>query len=173
MSAAARRFGPRAGCAALVLVFLALCAGCRSTPVARDFTLLRARFFLEAVGTAGGTPVRLPQSGVGLELNPKPVLTEGDIVNVELVQVDLGRCLMFQLTPSALRDFYRLTGSHQGRRLVLLVNDVALGARRIDGAIANGVLYIFVEAPDAELPELAANLKKSALAWQEELRRKG
>ena len=34
--------------------------------------------------------------------------------------MELGKCLMFQLTPAAARDFYRLTGSHQGRRLVLV-----------------------------------------------------
>ena len=37
----------------------------------------------------------LPQSGVSLSVNSKPVITEGDIVNVELVQVDLGKCLLF------------------------------------------------------------------------------
>ena len=133
---------------------------------------MSARFFLES-SSGDGTPVMLPQSGVRLTVNSKPVITEGDIVNVELVQVDLGKCLLVQLTPSATRDFYRMSVSHQGRRLVLLVNDNPLGARRIDGAITNGVVYVFVEIPESDLPVLVDNLKKSSVAMQRELARKG
>jgi hypothetical protein len=63
--------------------------------------------------------------------------------------------------------------THQGRRLVLLVNGEPLGARRIDGAITNGVVYIFVEMPELELPMFVENLKKSSVAMQRELARKG
>jgi hypothetical protein len=146
--------------------------GCQSASKPKDYTPMSARFFLES-SSGDGTPVMLPQSGVRLTVNSKPVITEGDIVNVELVQVDLGKCLLVQLTPSATRDFYRMSVSHQGRRLVLLVNDNPLGARRIDGAITNGVVYVFVEIPDSELPVLVDNLKKSSVAMQRELARKG
>jgi hypothetical protein len=157
------------------LVFLLLAAsvlvsGC-ATKAPRDYTPTLARFFLEAAGTAG-TPVVLPQSGVHMTVNPTPVLTEGDIVNAELVQVDLGKCLMFQLSPAATRDFYRLSVTHQGRRLVLAVNGSPIGARRIDGAIANGAVFVFVEMPDTELPKLVENLKKSSAALQREIARK-
>jgi preprotein translocase subunit SecD len=92
---------------------------------------------------------------------------------VELVQVDLGKCLLFQLSTSAVRDFYRMTVTHQGRRLVMVLDGEAVGARRIDGPITNGVLYVFVERPEAELPALVENLKKSSVAIQRELARKG
>jgi hypothetical protein len=151
---------------------LLMLAGCGSVGRPKDYTTTWGRFFLEASGGAAGTPLGLPRSGVNLTVNAKPVLTEGDIVNVELVQVELGKCLLFQLTPSAARDFYRLTGSHQGRRLVLVVNDQAIGARRIDGVITDGLVYIFVELPDEDLPQLVQNLKKSSVALQQELRRK-
>ena len=147
-------------------------SGCQSTSKPKDYTPVSARFFLESAN-GDGTPVALPQSGVRLTVNSKPVITEGDIVNVELVQVDLGKCLLLQLTPPATRDFYRLSVTHQGRRLVLLVDGVPLGARRIDGAITNGVVYVFVELPEAELPRLVDNLKKSSVAMQRELARKG
>ena len=149
-----------------------LVSGCQSGAEPRDYTALLARIFLEAAN-ADGTPVTLPQSGVRLSVNSKPVITEGDIVNVELVQVDLGKCLLIQLTPSATRDFYRLSVTHQGRRLVLTVNGDALGARRLDGVITNGVIYVFVEVPETELPALVNNLKKSSVAMQRELARKG
>lgn len=147
-------------------------SGCQSSSAPKDHTTMSARFFLEAANN-DGTPLTLPQSGVRLSVNSKPVITEGDIVNVELVQVDLGKCLLVQLTPSATRDFYRLSVAHQGRRLALVVNGKALGARRIDGVITNGVIYVFVELPDGELPKLVDNLKKSSVAMQRELARKG
>jgi hypothetical protein len=152
---------------------VAMLAGCQSADSAKEKPTLLPRFFLEAGTDVAGTPLVLPHSGVNIRVNSKPVITEGDVLDAELVQVDLGKCLMFRLTPSALRDFYRLSGSHQGRRLVLVVNDNPLGARRIDGAIADGVIFIFVEMNDELLPEFVAKLKQSAAATQKELRRKG
>src|SRR3954466_15734457 len=136
-----------AACGAVILIG----AGCQSTKAPRDYTPVQARFFLEAA-SGDGTPIALPQSEVRITVNSKPVLTEGDVVNAEVVQVDLGKCLFFQLTPTATRDFYRMTVTHQGRRLVLLINGAPIGARRIDGAITNGGIFVFVELPDSELP---------------------
>jgi hypothetical protein len=149
-----------------------LLSGCGTTSAPRDYKPTMARFYLESAQEAG-TPITLPKSRVTVVVNMKPVFTEGDLVNVELIQVDLGKCLMFQLTPSASRDFYRLSGSHQGRRVVLMVDDAPLGARRIDGAIADGAIFIFVELADEALPVLVDNLKKSFAATQKEIAKKG
>ena len=158
--------------ALLAMGIAGLFAGCSSTPPPQDYTSVVARFFLESA-SGDGTPLTLPQSGVRVPVNPKPVIAEGDILNVELVQVDLGKCLLFQLSTSAIRDFYRMTVTHQGRRLVLVLDGEAVGARRIDGPITNGVLYMFVERPEGDLPALVQNLKKSSTAIQRELARKG
>ena len=56
---------------------------------------------------------------------------------------------------------------------MLTVNGDTLGARRLDGVITNGVIYVFVEVPESELPALVNNLKKSSVAMQRELARKG
>ncbi len=155
---------------AVACALAALLGGCASkAPL--DYKPTLARFFLESANEGDGTPLMLPRSGVRLAVNSKPVLTEGDYTNVEIVQVDLGKCLFFQLSPSATRDFYRMSVSHQGRRLALVVNDVTLGARRIDGAITNGVIFVFAEVPDEDLPELVRNLKKTSAALQKELAR--
>ncbi len=154
----------------ILLGFLLTLAGCQS-PTSVDHTLTVARFFLEeaAARTVSAT---LPQSGVRVMIGPKPVLTEGDIVNVELMQVELGKCLMFQLTPAAARDLYRISGSNQGRRLVLFVNDVAVGARRMEGPLAEGRVFVFVEMADAALPDLVENIKKTSVALQRAAARK-
>jgi len=147
-------------------------AGCQGTKPPTDYRPTQARFFLES-SSNDGTPVTLPRSGVRLIVNSKPVLTEGDIVNVEVVQVELGKCLLFQLTPTATRDFYRMSVSHQGRRIVLVLDGNAVGARRIDGPITNGALFVFAEVPDTALPALVDDLKKTSVALQRELARKG
>lgn len=146
-------------------------AGCNTASKPRDQAPMAVRFHLENAG-GDGVPFALPQSGVVLAVNQRPVLTEGDVANVELVQVDLGRCVMFQLTPAATRDFYRLSVTHQGRRLALLIDGVPAGARRIDGAIADGVVFMFLERPDEALPALVDNLRKNASAVQREIARK-
>ncbi len=153
----------------LLGMFLAL-VGCQS-PTRVDYVPTVARFFLEEAD-ARTVSVTLPQSGVRVMLGPKPVLTESDIVNVELMQVELGKCLMFQLTPAATRDLYRISGSNQGRRLVLFLNDVALGARRMEGPLAEGRVFVFVEVADTALPALVENLKKTSAAMQRAAARK-
>lgn len=153
----------------LLLLTLAF-TGCQSA-VKVDYTPTLARFFLEEAD-ARTLSVTLPQSGVRVMIGPKPMFTEGDIVNVELMQVELGKCLMFQLTPAAARDLYRISGSNQGRRLVLFLNDVPMAARRMEGPLAEGSIFVFVEVPDAALPALVENLKKTSAAVQRAAARK-
>ena len=154
------------------LVWAATVAGCGSINAPpRDFSPVLARFFLESTDSGASTVV-LPVSGVRVAIGDKPVFTEGDIVAVEIAQVELGRCLAFQLTPSAARDLYRLSGANQGRRLVLMVNDVALGARRLEAPLSEGVLFVFAEVTDAELAVIAVNLKKTSAELQRTIARK-
>jgi hypothetical protein len=156
------------GAAAAALIF----AGCHSLgEPARDYTPTLARFFLET-NEPNAAGVELPISGVRVAIGAMPVFTEGDIADVDLMQVELGRCLMFQLTPSAARDLYRLTGASQGRRLVLMLNQVPVGARRIDAPLADGRVFIFVEVSDAALPVLVTNLKKTTAELQRAIARK-
>lgn len=150
--------------AILVLVLGGLAApGCRSTAETPPaYAPLVARFFLEARPSEVAVPVTLPRSGVVVGISPKPVLVEYDLVNAEVVQVELGRCLMVQLTPAAARDLYRLSVSAVGRRLVLALNDEPLGARRIEGALSDGMVLIFLEVPDERLPEIVERLRRTS-----------
>lgn len=144
---------------------LLVAAACSTTPKAGEPPKL-ARFFLESASGQGATAV-LPQSEATIVVSIKPVLTEFDVTGVEIAEVEMGKCLLFQLTPAAARDLYRLSASNQGRRIVLIVDGQALGARRIDRPIEEGVLLIFVETADSALPALQSALRKTA----EELQR--
>jgi hypothetical protein len=143
------------------------CAGCETGAGGRrEDGAVSARFYLESTRDGAGNAT-LPRSDVTISILPKPVITEFDVVSVEIAEVELGRCLKFQLTPAASRDLYRLTASRLGRRLVLFLNGQAVGARRIDEPIEDGALLIFVERPDEALPALVENLHARLAILQE------
>lgn len=147
----------------LVAFGFAMC-GCSTPPGVSDEPV-SARFFLETSNRAG-TEIILPQSEAAITVDVKPVFTEFDVVRVDVAEVELGKCLQFQLTPAASRDLYRLSAANQGQRLVLMVKGKAMGARRIDGPLGGGVLLMFIEMPDDELPALQTGLNKTAVELQ-------
>ena len=150
------------------LLFL---TGCQTTKKI-DFDPVVARFYMEMNPSEGyNQPVRLPVSGISLAVHPDPVLSETDLVNVDLVKVDLGLCLSFDLDNSAGRDLYRLTVNNQGRRLVLSLNNAPVGIRMIDQPFSTGNILIFVELPDEDLEELVINLKKTTAEVQKALQK--
>jgi len=144
----------------VVLCAALLVAGCATAPVAEGPGSL-ARFHLESA-EATGIRVTLPRSGSSIAVAEKPVLTEYDIVGIDIAQVSMGKCLLFRLTPAAARDLRKMTQANPGQRLVLRVDERACGARRIDETIDDGRLFIFVERPDEELPALQRALEKTA-----------
>ncbi len=148
---------------ALVWLTFALLAltgcGSPSSPKPTPLAPLVARFYLETQTDETGVAVQLPQSGVRINVAPKPVFSEYDILNAEVARVELGLCLLVQLTPAATRDLYRWSVPAQGRRLVLSLDEVCLGVHRIERAMADGVVPIFLEVPDEQLPGIVARLK--------------
>ena len=150
----------------IVLLGLVLCAlsGCTTShpPKSAGRTPLTVRFYLETNPGEAAVTVQLPQSGVSLGVAPKPVFSEFDITNAEVARVDLGLCVLVQLTPAAKRDLYRLSVPAQGRRLVVSLNDVFLGVHRIAHAMADGVVPVFLEVPDEQLPGIVAQIKSAS-----------
>jgi hypothetical protein len=141
-----------------VLALAMLLASCHHLAPLAPAVTTHVRFYLESLEPGAQTET-LPQSGVQIGVRSQPLLTEADVKNVEIGQLDLGQCLLFQLTPDASAALNRVAIASRGRRLVLTVNDVALGAKRIDAPIGANPLAVFVEVPDAYLPRLLAMLK--------------
>lgn len=112
-------------------------------------------------GGLGGEVVQLPVSGTRIALQKEPLVNEFDIANVDLVKVDMGLALLIQTNERGARALYRGTVSNMGGRIVLTVNNNAIGARRIDGAIQNGNFYTFVEVDDEELGQLVLDMKET------------
>lgn len=148
-----------------LLAVIAGLAGCGSPggqpPVVSPMV---ARFYLETKPGETAVTVELPQSGVRVGVAPKPVFSEYDIANAELARVELGLCVLVQFTPAAARDLYRLSVPAQGRRLVLSLDGACLGVHRIDHALADGVVPVFLEVPDGKLPGVVQQLKLAAAA---------
>ena len=139
-----------------------LLPSCVSKSKTPDYQPLVARFFLEARPGETGVPLQLPVSGVSITVGAKPLFVEYDILNAELAKVDLGPCLLLQLTPAATRDLYRLSVASVGRQLVLVLNDAPVGVHRIEQAMTDGTVLVFVEGPDAALPALVERLRQTS-----------
>ncbi len=151
-------------------VFL-LQIGCSTTKgVGFDYERTLARFVIEQDARESYAKiVELPVSKARIPIQPRASLSEFDIVNVEVAQLELGQCLLFSLTRSAAMDFYRISAQNIGKRIVLLLNGQPIGVRRIDGPIAEGTLYIFLETPDSNLEQIATNLKGTSIEIQKKL----
>jgi hypothetical protein len=145
-----------------VLLAILFVSGCQTADDSPLDQPLIARFFMEVRPGTPGMAVQLPVSKVLINVNPKPVLVEHDIANVEFAKVDLGWCLYFQFHSAAARDLYRLSVANTGGRLVLTLNDTPIGARVIEGPFADGNMLIFVELPNDQLPPIAERLKRTA-----------
>jgi hypothetical protein len=159
----------RTGSIFFALLVVAGVMGC-STVSSPDERATMARFHLES-REAIGPRTRLPQSETEITIAAKPVFTEFDLTSVAIVETELGNCLSFQLTAAAARDLHRLSLVNVGQRLVLTVDGEAMGARRIEQPIDDGVLLVFIEMPDDQLPALKAALLKTAEDYQRSARK--
>lgn len=155
---------------ATACVSLLFSIGCRKDD---DFDNMKVpRLMLETrgvnYGNLTGEEVTLPKSGTRISLEKDPVVSEFEIINVDLVKVDLGLALLIQVSEKGGRGLYRASVTHNGSRVILMINGIPVGARRLDGAISDGKLYTFVELPDDELEELVIDMNKTIMKIQSE-----
>ena len=136
------------------------------------------RFYVQSssAGKVGvwAKQVTMPRSGLSYHTEPKPIITEVDVTNVQVVRVDSGElALLFSLNEYGTRVLYRRSVTDNGRRLILVVNGEPIGVRQFDGAISDGQLYTFTELPDDELIALATSLHKNSSTVQNKIRMEG
>lgn len=136
-------------------------SACNTTGVGFDYETKVARFVVET--EQQGAVISMPVSGARIRVNPRAVLSEYDIVNVAVADLELGPCLQFTLTRQASMALYRTSVNNLGKLLVLLVNGKPLGLRRMERPISNGIIHMFVEVPDADLPDLAKDLRGTSI----------
>ena len=147
-----------------VLLCLAALSGCR-TFQRDDFPRQVARLYVETsemYPERFRTSVTLPYSESTIQIDPRVQIAEWDIDDVQVFEAELGPAIALFLTTDAARDIRMLTYSNRGRRLVLLVNEVPVGAKMIDRGIEDGIVSLYLEVPDEELEDLATNIKKTS-----------
>lgn len=143
----------------VALLLLAL-GGCRMMP--RGAAPQRFQFHLEA--SSATRPDHqfvavLPVSGARIAVSRLPVLDQGDVLQVDEAEVAMGPCLRLLLRPMAARALYQISVEHRGQRLVLMIDGEPRGVRVLDDVLADGVLFTFVEVPDAQLPEIVEGMR--------------
>ncbi|MEM1222023.1 MAG: hypothetical protein AAGH40_04610 [Verrucomicrobiota bacterium] len=130
------------------------------------------RLLLEPRGVNYGSPasgtrvLELPTTGTEYVVSANPLINEFEILNAEMVKVDLGVALMLRLSDRGARALYRASVTNMGSVVVLTINDNPIGARRLDGAIADGTFYTFVELPEDELGQLVLDIKETIIQLQ-------
>lgn len=148
----------------LLLAACMLASGCRSND--SGDTLYAARFYLETSPKLPASWVQtltMPVSETEIHVSMQPVITEIDIINVELVQLDFGKALMFELNRAGGVELYQATVASIGKRLVLTINGIPVGVRQIDRPISDATLITFTELDDAALDEMIANLRETTV----------
>lgn len=149
---------------ALLMLVLFSLAGCN-----KEQPKHVVRFYVETSGKGNmGTwskVMTLKNSGLTFTVNSQPAILETSLDNVELMKTEDGQLFVaFYFDDVGSRELYRQSVAAMGRRIVLEVNGVPLGARQFDGALTSGVLFMFVDLPDSELGEFVLNLKESVEA---------
>jgi len=122
------------------------------------------RFYPETVATgdAFSRLIEMPMSGLEFIVSRRPVIWEEQIERVDMVQVESGEyALRFVLDDVGTRELYRQSVEKNGLRMITVINDKPLGVRQLDGPLADGVYFTFMEMPADQLIELTAQLQKN------------
>ncbi len=158
----------------LFLLPLLLCAaflvtGCSTVPKPKQ----TARLHLQAVddGKRFNRPsmkITMPSTQTDYYINPNPIISEGDIANIELARVDLGLCIQIDVLGRASNALFQNTVGYQGLRLFLLVDGKPVAARVIDGPI-QGTLYMFLDMDEDKVANFVWDLKESCAKYRKAL----
>ena len=150
------------GAIGIVLLSLSACNTAKPTHT--------VRFYPESRGSADNftRTLKMPLSGVEFNVLRKPAIWEEHILQVDLVKVASGDlALRFVFDDFGTRELYRQSASNLGGRMLLVINEVPLGARQFDGPITDGVYFTFMEMAPAEMEELTLDLQQNIKLVQE------
>lgn len=139
--------------AALVL----LLGACRTISRAPAFASDAVQLFAETAQRPG-REWRLPQSGVTVITETRPVVDAASVTGVRVVSLDLGPALVIDLSRSGSTALAARLGASSGR-LVLVAKGRALGIARVDGHEPFSQISLFVEMSAADLKAWAESIE--------------
>lgn len=157
-----------------LLLTAVLLGGCRTND--SDFRPHVTRLYLEESNHLPASHIMdmvLPISGSHITVQSRPVYAEWDIAQAAQFETEFGPAIILLLNSQAAKDFYRTSITNQGRRLVLTINGVPLGAHYIDRPIEDGRVAFFLELPDEDLPEVVKAIQQTSLEVQKRSQKSG
>ena len=158
---------------ALLFTALLSSTGCRKDrSVIEDAAVPRLHLEVRGgPGTGGVTNIRMPISGSNLSVMQEPLVSEFEITNIELVQVELGYAVLIQMSEMASRRLYRASVERHGSRVALIVSGVPVGLRLLDGPIQDGNFFTFVELDDEQTEDLVLDMRETLIEIHRKARR--
>ncbi len=136
---------------------------------------------IEAVEASrwGSRRITMPQTGLRYDIVGAPVVPEGNFIATGVYEVgppDMRRnALLVQVDNKGAGEIYAMSGKANGKRLFLLVDDMPVGVRLIDGPMRGGDIFFDVEVPGASKAErdqalfkLSDDLNEAILKVREE-----
>lgn len=163
-----------------LLIFLLLLTaafalgGCGSKE--KDFTPMVVRLYIEESSQLPASHIAemvLPVSGSHITVRSKPLYGEWDIAQAASFDTpDFGPAIVLLFRSEAAKDFYRTTISNQGRRIVMTINGLPLGAHYIERPIEDGRVFFFLEIDDEDLPEVARSIQRTSREIQKQADKK-
>jgi preprotein translocase subunit SecD len=112
-------------------------------------------------GLDQGLPLKFPELGISLTVNPVPSLTEKDVQSAELFTMASGTGVVLQFDPRGAMHLDELTTRMRGRYLVVFVDGKPVSVWLVDRRLTNGQLLVEGMMTDEEAIDLAARLKQS------------
>lgn len=109
---------------------------------------------------------QLPMSGVAIPCETEPLVDARGLRSAIVAPFELGTAVELKLLPAGIAAVAAFLARPNPGRLVLVFEGTALGAARVRSLDAAGRITLFVEAPEAELPELVSALRDALAAAQ-------
>ncbi len=113
--------------------------------------------------------VELPGSGHRLMCNNHPFLYGGDLERVDVARVDMPDVISidgfyFRCSIDGTRKLLAASAANLNNFIVLKINDVPMGLRKIDTIIHDGMLFVIADVPPkTELQKIADDINESIL----------
>jgi len=128
-----------------------------------------AEFYLESPADTG-IAFQMPTTHLPFHRMADPFLNQASVTRVEQGQLNVkvsdnlvrpANCLMFYFDQDGQKRLYMATAGNPTKRIFLFINSQPVAVRPIDQPIEDGMLFLFPEVADADLPAYVADLKES------------
>jgi len=143
----------------LLFFLVAYGTGCASTPVQ---TL---RFHEQVTGdlpSAYARPVTVHSTGQRLVINPKPTLTERDLLAAKLEPTTAGDAIRLKFDSHGANLLAEMTTRLRGQSIVVFANDRPIAVLLVERANASGELQLLGDLTDEQTKSLVESLNQTA-----------